>query len=93
MCYNKLKRFVYTIIADLCLPCNGKEGAATVKIRWYEVLILVLALLCALTLLFAYFSTVWTTPSVTVERISVQSSTDTSGEEQEIQTGSQSASG
>ena len=63
------------------------------KIRWYEVLILALALLCALTLLVTYFSTVWTTPSVTVERISVQSSADTSGEEQEIQTGSQSASG
>ncbi len=63
------------------------------KIRWYEVLILAFALLCALTLLFTYFSTVWTTPSVTVERISVQSSADTSGEEQEIQTGSQSASG
>ena len=63
------------------------------KIRWYEVLILALALLCALTLLFTYFSTVWTTPSVTVERISVQSSADTSMEEQEIQTGSQSASG
>ena len=63
------------------------------KIRWYEVLILALALLCALTLLFTYFSTVWTTPSVTVERISVQSSADTSGEEQELQTGSQSASG
>ena len=63
------------------------------KIRWYEVLILALALLCALTLLFTYFSTVWTTPSVTVERISVQTSADTSGEEQEIQTGSQSASG
>ena len=63
------------------------------KIRWYEVLILAFALLCALTLLFTYFSTVWTTPSVTVERISVQTSADTSGEEQEIQTGSQSASG
>ena len=63
------------------------------KIRWYEVLILAFALLCALTLLFTYFSTVWTTPSVTVERKSVQSSADTSGEEQEIQTGSQSASG
>lgn len=87
-----MKRFVYPIIADLCLPCNGKEGASAVKIRWYEVLILALALLCALTLLFTYFSTVWTTPSVTVERISVQSSADTSGEEQEIQTGSQSAS-
>ena len=88
-----MKRFAYPIIADLCLPCNGKEGAPTVKIRWYEVLILALALLCALTLLFTYFSTVWTTPSVTVERISVQSSADTSGEEQEIQTGSQSSFG